>query len=183
MNTNKILWVAIFIVGVLAGWFSHQPNLDMKFGAVGGLLAENYLPFVMYNGGYNSAKDINTSGLLSTTGTFSVGSSGTALSQILKGTCTPIIPLGATLVAASSTFPIDCAVTGVVSGDIVSVSFSTSTASSPTWGATSPNWEILGQKASSTSGYITFTVLNQTGGAANPSSSGIASTTNYMIMR
>lgn len=41
------------------------------FGAVGTLLAENYLPYVRYNAGYYSAKDVTTTGTL-TGGTLTV---------------------------------------------------------------------------------------------------------------
>lgn len=66
MKQNIALVVA-FIALVLGAWavFSNSSmhtDGGQSFGATsaGNLLAENYLPFVMYNGGYQSAKDIST---------------------------------------------------------------------------------------------------------------------------
>lgn len=59
--------VVALVVGVLALWGERQQSPSQEFGAaptavVGNLLAENYIPYVLYNGGYQSAKDISTTG-------------------------------------------------------------------------------------------------------------------------
>ena len=104
--TKTIAIVALltsFVVGLVV--LTKTTNMNGGFGATsaGGLLAENYLPFVLYNGGYNSAKDISTTaglygGTLETTGNVSVSTSGTTTLSLLstsatKGLC---IPLNAT---------------------------------------------------------------------------------------
>lgn len=108
------------------------------------------------------------------------GTNGSRVGPIIEGTCA-LLANAATAVSATTTAVADCAVTGVVSGDTVIAQFSTSTVSSPTWGATSAQWVVVGAKASTTSGFITLVVFNQTGGTASLSSSGIASTTSYKI--
>lgn len=108
--------------------------------------------------------------------------SPTNLALLSAGTCSSItVPIGNT--TASTTQPFSCAATQAISGDVVFLSFATSTAASPQWGATSPIWEIQAAKASSTAGSIEGVALNQTGGAAQLTSSGIASTTYYQIWR
>lgn len=161
--------LALFIGVVL--WF-HQPALKMaptNFGATsaGGLLAENYIPYILYNGGYSSAKDLNI------TGGVTFGSSGTTFTQFQKGTCSLIAP--SFTVAASTTVSMDCAVTGVVSGDIVFADFATSTVGGN-------GWAVDGSSASTTSGFITLRVTNWTG-ASNVIQSSIASSTDYLIIR
>lgn len=52
-----IIAVVALIVSVIAIW----PRVS-SIGAAGGLLIENYIPAIMYNGGYASAKPITLSG-------------------------------------------------------------------------------------------------------------------------
>lgn len=109
--------------------------------------------------------------------------SPTNLALIGAGTCSSVqITAGNT--TASTTAVVDCATSvAVASGDIVMLSFATTTVASPQWGATSPKWVILAAKASTTASFITGLVLDQTGGDANLSNSGIASTTYYQVFR
>lgn len=104
-----------------------------------------------------------------------VGSSGSTVTQLLKGTCNLI---GAASIAATSTGVMDCAVTGVVVGDTVFVrSATTTSATGGMWG-----WDIAGANASSTSGFITVKLRNMTGVAGIPpitATSGIQ----YLILR
>lgn len=109
------------------------------------------------------------------------GSSGSRIGPIIEGSCTAIAGTANATVVASTTTIFDCAVTGVVSGDTVFASFATTTLSSPLWGATSSQWDIVHAAASTTSGFITLTAFNMTGGTASLSASGIASTTSYRI--
>src|SRR3989344_6903125 len=118
--------------------------------------------------------------LASTTATtFKVGQTGTSNTLLLKGTCA-LIDSGESVVASTSV-PFDCAVTGSLayaSGDTVYMQFATTSR-----GSAATNWTIVGAKASSTAGYITAMVRNNTGGDAVVSATGIASTTNYIIIR
>lgn len=109
---------------------------------------------------------IVVSGATSTVNALTLGSSGTALAQIVKGTCN----LVGGSIAATSSAPADCAVTGVKSGDIVLATLATST-----------NGVITGARASSTDGYITVRVFNLTGAASSVSALG--SSTAYFILR
>ncbi len=115
----------------------------------------------------------------------SIGTNGTSMNQVIHGSCTligggasPTPPSGIDASqTASTTAPYDCAVTGVVSGDIVLAQFSTST---PMYVS---GWVIEGAKASTTAGYITVLVANLTGIARVPSASGVGSSTAYIIIR
>ncbi len=111
-------------------------------------------------------------------GSLTVGTSGSNITQIIKGSCA--LTVVSTQVASSSA-PYDCAVTGVQSGDIVIMQFATTTGS-PLWGK-SGLWNIVAAQASTTNGFVTAVVQNQTGGTNVLSQTGIASTTNYTIIR
>lgn len=96
---------------------------------------------------------------------------GTRLGPIIVNTCSLIAP--SFTVAASTTVTMDCAVTGVLSGDIVKAWFATST--SPGNG-----WAIFQSAASTTSNFITMRVTNFTGASAVIPAS-LASTTQYEV--
>ncbi len=127
---------------------------------------------------------VTTSGLITSSGTLKVGSSGTTLTQIIKGTCTSFNGAGLNSIdgsqPATSTRPYDCAVTGVVAGDVVIAQFATSTASQANGNIP---WQITGAKASTTAGFITVLIFNPLGTAVVPSSIGIGSSTAYIIIR
>jgi len=164
---NKIIGV-IAVVGLLLGVYSvffTGTNLPRFLGAAGGLLAENYIPYVQYNGGYYSEKN------------FQLGANGSDNAEMTAGTCNMIVQ--ATAVTASTTAAYDCAITGVVSGDIVFASVGTTTG---TGILGSSGWTIVGAKASSTSGYITINMFNGTGVNGNPSIAGYSSSTNYWVI-
>lgn len=72
--------VAVFSVLSLTKGSGSTPTL----GAVGNMLAENYIPFVRVNSGYNSAFPITTSGAL-TGGALVVTTSNTATSTATFG--------------------------------------------------------------------------------------------------
>lgn len=110
---------------------------------------------------------------VSTGGQLTIGVSGSAITQVIKGTCSLIAP--SFYVVASTTAAMDCAVTGVQSGDLVDAWLATSTAS----GA---GWAIAGSSASSTAGYLTVRVGNNTGATAVIPAS-LASSTPYLIIR
>ena len=189
MESKKIvagIAVLALLLGVL-NWF--HPNLPTKellsgdfAGAPGNLLAESYDPYIMYNGGFNTAKDFSVSGAtalsgttalsgaVSLTSTFKLGSSGTTQDNQIITTCNPTAN---TSVSATSTSYIFCTgVTGVTSSDLVFAEFSTST------NAIADQWVIVGAKASTTAGAVDIKIMNLTGTAAVPSAaSTVASST------
>jgi len=90
-----------------------------------------------------------------------------------SGTCSLIAT--SFTVAASTTVSMDCAVTGVVSGDIVFAQFATSTTNGN-------GWTVGSVSASTTSGFITLRVNNWTG-ASGIIPASVASTTQYSFYR
>lgn len=90
-----------------------------------------------------------------------IGSSGTALSQVISTTCNGVIGYGA--VAASSTVRMDCAVTGVQSGDVVIAQlrrFPIGAAGDPTVANAPATLAIISATASSTNGFVSMDLLN-----------------------
>lgn len=98
---------------------------------------------------------------------------GTAVSQLLTGTGA-LIYSNSTVTASTTRF-FDIAVTGVVAGDKVFVQTATTTAN----GA---GWLITEASASSTPGFITLGVVNNSGVTGNIPRN-IASATPYLILR
>jgi hypothetical protein len=105
---------------------------------------------------------------VSNAGAVTVGSAGTLLSGFNFGTCT--ITAYSNTIAASSSATADCAATGIVSGDNVEITQSTT---SPTVAG----GLVVLASASSTSGYITLKIINDTGGTFTWSA--VASTTYF----
>lgn len=101
------------------------------------------------------------------------GSSGSRVGPVIASTCS-LISANYTNLAASTSLPMDCAVTGVVSGDLVFAQFATS---SPL----GEGWLVAQSSASSTSGFITLRIVNNTGAAATIPAS-IASTTQFIVL-
>lgn len=99
---------------------------------------------------------------------------GSQVQGIFRGTCSLIGPSFVAL-AASSSLPFDCAVTGVQSGDVVMAQFATSSSA----GA---GWLVTQASASSTNGFITLRIVNNTGTTATIPAS-IASSTSFFITR
>lgn len=104
------------------------------------------------------------------------GSNGSRIGPIISGTCTLTVQLAT--IAASTTAPYDCAVTGVAVGDTVIANLATSTVYTVGQGA---GFFVVGSKASTTAAFITVDLFNGTGAAANPSTFGYSSTTNYLV--
>ena len=94
MNKDTIIGFIAIVALVLGGWallrtgvFSNGASTLGAAFSGSGMLAENYIPYVMYNGGYNSAKDIATTGNVNgAIGTFSGALSAAATT--LSGTLT-----------------------------------------------------------------------------------------------
>lgn len=177
---NKLISGGVILAIVLSLFaILHQPGLSKlsnSLGATsaGNLLAENYIPYVLYNGGYNSAKDLNI------TGGATFGSSGTTFNSLVGTTCN-LIGSDASQVASSSKV-YDCAVTGVTSSSIVIAQLATSTTVyGPSAGC--PGWFIAGSKASSTAGFVTVSLVNDSCAAAVPSVTGVGSSTAVWTFR
>lgn len=108
--------------------------------------------------------------------------SPTNIADIKAGTCTSLV--GTDIVQTASTSKgYDCAVSGVVSGDLVFPVISTSTPLTYTFGT----FQLVAAKASTTAGYITLVYANLTGANAIPSAvgpqMGFASSTNYIVVK
>lgn len=98
---------------------------------------------------------------------------GTAVTQILKGTCSLVSD---TSIAATSTGTGTCAISGLVAGDKVFVSLATTTTKM------AAQWAVIGTVAGTDS--ATVRLLNQTGTAAVPSATnGFGSSTQYWVVR
>lgn len=122
---------------------------------------------------------LRTTSLLVTTGGATVGSSGTSMTQVLNGTCNLII--NDTSIVASTTKRADCVVAGVVAGDRVFASFSST---SPSLGTQVTGGIVLNAcMASTTSGFIACQYTNLSGGTINTAGSFIGSSTQYYIVR
>lgn len=107
------------------------------------------------------------------------GANGSRMGPLIASQCSFTADM---TVTATSTVQIDCAVTGVVAGDRIFAQLATSTAQggvAQKYGG----WNITNAMASSTSGFVTLTLANNTGISAIPSASGgmIGSTTNIWI--
>lgn len=165
--TNLKLWIAMVVVAIIAitAHLHATPSPQASLGAS------------------CQTTTCLENGLWLTSGSLTVGASGSDIGQILEGTCALIVPSGAgATITASTSAPFDCAVTGAQSGDNVIMTIATSTVSGK-YGTQLGQFMIVGAKASSTSGFITAMVYNATGGNASPSTYGYASTTTYIITR
>lgn len=99
---------------------------------------------------------------------------GTKLTFVKTGTCTLLSNFS---IAATSTRSVDCAISGVRSGDLVDLVLAPST-------ALAQQYVIKSSSASTTAGYASAQLINLTGGAAVPSAtSGFGSSTVYKIYR
>lgn len=116
-------------------------------------------------GGFSAFDEVDATAL-------KIGTNGSRVGPIIVGTC-PIIMANYSI-AASTTVAADCAVTGVVTGDVVFAGFATSSAN---FGG----WFIAQSSASSTSGFITLRITNTTGATAIIPAS-VASTTKYLVL-
>ena len=192
--TNKIIGViavlALVIGGVDAFIAYKSFPAAPTFGAVGVKLAENYDPYIRYNGGYYSLLPISTTGGITNTGTWTQGTNGTAINRVNTGTCY-ILPY-ATTIAATTTAQVDCqgtaaigttntgkatALAGVSPGD-----FAVANLSSTTIGNAFNGLVIDEVVSSSTAGYLTFVITNNTGGTFTwPVNSTASGTASYIV--
>ena len=107
---------------------------------------------------------VTISGATTFSSTAAIGSSGTAMTQALNGTCNALMP-NKKVITASSTLYMDCAVTGVVLGDKVFVQMPPAATSTINATSTQGGWLFVGAVASTTSGYITLAWQNKIGQA------------------
>ncbi len=161
---NKIITWAIGIVAVLAlilgsvALVGNQPVAPENLGASGTRFPNGIA--------------VGTGASVATAGTFTVGSSGSALTNLIATSCNLVGTDGSQ--AASSTKAYDCAVTGLTSSFKVTAQLSTSTLL-----ATGLGWTITSARASSTAGFATVNLLNL-GAAAVPSAQNIGSSTSII---
>lgn len=174
MNNSKLIVggvVIAIIISLFAYFRSPSVTGPSEFlGAAGTLLAENYIPYVMYNGGFYTAKSI------STTADLTIGSSGTAISAIVTNSCTASSPV-ATYVASSTTVWI-CTDSAVAAGDKIFAQISNPTTPYATWGGTFTAITSI----ATTSGQFGVVVRNEWG-AATSSVNSLYQKVNYLITR
>jgi hypothetical protein len=185
--TDKITKVIVFIsliVSLLAVAISvsNSPKALSNVGAAGGMLIENYLPYVMYNDGIKSEKgivlsgangDITTGDDLTVTDDTTLGSGSTVIDKVYHGTCTLTSDSSIT---ATTTGTGTCTTTGSLAGDRVFVELSTTTTKM------SAQYVLAGVVAGTDS--TTIRIVNLTGTDGTPGAlSGWGSSTKYWIVR
>lgn len=139
--------------------------------AIGGYFFPQIKGSVLSFGGVTNYDEVDVDALRVGSGCGAGSSSCVAprLDLVAVGTCSLIAP--SFTVAASTTVSMDCAVSGVTSGDFVFAQFATST-------TLGNGWAINGASASTTAGYATFRVTNWTG-ASGIIPASLASSTQY----
>jgi hypothetical protein len=168
--TQKIFNVIVALGLVVVGFMAFKPDAT-QFGAVTNNITHSEQGVWWFSNTHYFGSTQQTS--VSSAGAVTIGATGTATAGDQWGTCSLIAP--SFTVAASTTVPMDCAVTGAVSTDFVLTQFATSSANGQ-------GWSIKGAAASTTSGFVTLRVANETGTSAIIPAS-IASSTKYLIRR
>ncbi len=169
VGTVVAVVIGLFIYGGVAGLFHQSPAPSLGgIGAVGDLPIENYIPYVSQNGGIYTAQPVQftagwtESGGGSETGGVTIGANGTTINAIVFGT--PKVIAYSNTIAASSTARVDLGSTGQVGGTIAGIlptdacdGFATTTVGA--WLGV----DVIGSFASSTAGYCTLQLANNTG--------------------
>ncbi len=186
MNKNIAIVIAILLAGVFGGiagkLVGGNQSVSHKLGSA---------DFVTNLNGLELSQGLMVTGSSTLVFNLKNGATGTNIMQRNQGLCY-IYPY-ATTIAATSTANVDCqatsnasggggagalaALTGVQANDIVVASLSTTT-SGTTWGN---GITLAGASASTTAGYITLHLINNTGGTFTWPTSGAASGTAYYI--
>ncbi len=122
--------------------------------------------------GDSNFTNLVTSGAVTVGSTLTVGSSGSALSKVVTGTCN-LAAYGSDALVAFTPEVAYCAATGVVSGDKVFVEMASTTNIAPVL--------ILSSLASSTSGYIDVNLYLSTTTAS--SITAVGTSTRFLIVR
>lgn len=161
MSNDKRLWVAVVAVAIIAvGAYFYPQQAAGLLGAVG-----TRFPNGLAVGTTSPAQ-----------GKLLIGTNGTNIGNVNFQTCSLI--LASYTLAASSTVTADCAVTGAQTGDVVFAQFATTTPGA----GTGAGWLITGASASTTAGFDTLSVINNTGTSAVIPAS-VASTTKVLNIR
>lgn len=178
MNNSKTqFWVIVggLLIVAIIGLFilkSVNPGVSSAL-STGAMNAEDYNPYLMYNGGYSSALPITTTGL-GTFGSTKIGSSGSTMTLVKSGTC--VLTSNATIIA-TSTGQGTCATTGSLAGDIVYLNLGTTTT------AVTKQFHLLPNTVAGTDS-TTVSIVNLTGASGVPAAiPTLGSTTQYQIFR
>ncbi len=165
--------VALVILAIIT--FNQMMPKHVKYGAavncnsttcfttIGVLTSFQDDGVAIFNGAVTLAGALTQSAAAAFTSTVTIGTSGTAVNQVNYGTCA--ILAYATTIAASSTATVDCSSTGRVGGTLTGI---TSTDNVMAMATTSLSSSFLGVKildahASTTAGYLTLDLVNETG--------------------
>ena len=185
-TTKTLVGVVVLasLLGVLAFFGVQIKSQAQSFGSfVSGQVQQEAFLFVNgFSAGSSQQYSVDASGNVTTSGTATLGSSGSAVTSLNFGKCN--INAAATTIAASSTATVTCgggtngltALSGVAAGASVQLSFATTT-STIFYGL-----NIVGVSASSTSGYFTAIVANDTG-ATYTWATGATTSLNYIAVR
>lgn len=144
MTNKKTLIVAILglVIAVVALFYApvtlRRSNGLTPVGATSGMLAENYIPYVLLNSGYKSAKDITTTGVL-TSATLAVTSTS-AFTGVATFSASPIVTTTATtslsLLSTSSTKGVCIPFNATSTNTALNLTFAASTTAVSTAGVT-----------------------------------------------
>lgn len=154
MTSQKGIWVALIAVAIIA------------VASLGIVLTSGSAPSSPSFGGVTNYDEVDATAIKIG------GSNGSRIGLIAFGGCNMIA--SSFSFAASSSVAVDCAVPGVVTGDSVEAWFATSSSN----GA---GWLVTQSSASTTAGFITLRIVNNTGASAVIPAS-IASSTKYLVL-
>ena len=186
MNLKNIGIGVVVVLALLFGYL-YFTSASSPFGSAN-VTGPIYYQTVGFQQG--AAFGTRNQSYFSNTGALTIGSTGTAVNRVNTGTCY-ILPYATTIVASSSA-SVDCqgtakigttntgkatALVGVVAGDTVIASLSSTTIGSAFGGI-----DIIQAVASTTNGYLTFVVRNMTGTTFTwPVNSTASGTASYIV--
>lgn len=154
MQSQKGIWVALIAVAIIA------------VAALGIVLTTGSSSSSPSFGGVTNYDEVDATAIKIG------GASGSRVGPVIAKTCS-LISANFTI-AASTTVAMDCVVTGVVSGDLVFADLATSTIQGN-------GWLIAQSSASSTAGFVTVQITNNTGTSKTLPAS-VASTTQVLVL-
>jgi hypothetical protein len=166
---TKVIVGVIAALGLLAAGFFAGRAVAPAFGTAG--VNEYKAGITWFGSGIYAGSSQQLA--VSSAGALTLGASGTSIAQLQKGTGSLI--MSSYTVAPTSTVAADIAISGIQPGDLVFATFATSS-------AVFGGWEVVSASASSTAGYATLRIVNDTGASAVIPAS-IASSTPYLIVR
>lgn len=162
----------VLALGLIVLLAMHFVPSGTQYGTVNGVIYDGLAHW------FGNALYVGTSQqfAVSNAGSLTLGTSGTATAGLNWSRCALIASTYS--VTASTTVPMDCALTGASPNDFVMAQFGTTTVPTATVGG----WRIVGASASSTAGYDTLQIRNDTGATAIIPAQ-IASSTNVLNLR